>query len=216
MSNIAQKVDRLAAIQREMKVLKQESGTIEADLLKLAERDLENTKLKTVAYAGTAGNKVTATMSASMKIIYPSYLKRIFGDAYADAITEETKIKVTAPATRMLCGLWKGEYIRLTISQAIDQITSDLAAREMLRKKVKGAAFATDKKNIMAICGVDEKSAEESAYLIAEAAIWENFRRLMELQELPEEQEQQILSWIDGAIVVEETPKITIEVGEDG
>lgn len=215
MADVPALVDQLVAIKRQQEALKTKQSEIEAHILKIAQAELESTKLKTVVYQGAGGNQVSATMSESLKVIYPSFLQKVFGPAYGDAVTEETKYKISASATRMLIGLWSKNYIRMTVSQAIDQITADPANRKALLKKVKGANFANDKKNIMAICGVDEKAAEAYAYFVAEAAVWENFLRLLKLQELPEDKEQQYLTWVDGAVVVEETPKIAVVIGDD-
>lgn len=149
-------------------------------------------------------------MAKSLKLIYPSYLKQVFGEAYGDAVTEETKYKLSAPASRMLAGLWQKEFLRMTVVEAIGQITPDTELRKALGKKVKGVNYATDKKNLMAIGGFDEDSAGEYAYFVAEAAVWESFLRLLKVQGMSEDAEKQYLNWIDGAVVVEETPKIAV------
>jgi hypothetical protein len=207
---ISEKVKRLAEITGQIKDLELEQDVLEGYFLKLAEKDLADTKLKTATYDGPDGTSVSATMTKSLKLVYPTYLKLLFGEAYKDAVTEETKYKVSAPASRMLVGLWQKEYLKSTIAEIINQITPDPELRKVLSKKVKGASFPTDKKNLMAICGFDEKAAEEYAYFISEAAVWQSFLRLLKVQGLSEDAEKQYLDWIDGAVVVEENPKITI------
>lgn len=212
-SEIQNKVDRLARIKAEIEKLKLEQDEIEGYFLQLCDADLKNTKLKTVAYSGSDKNRVTATMSESLKQIYPSFFKEIFGEAYADAVTEETKYKLSAPAARMLTNLWQKSYTEMTVEQVIQQLPCDDAVKIVLKKKLKGANFKTDTKNLMAIAGFSQNDAEQYAYFISEAATWESFQQLMKVNKRSETEMKDVLDTINSAIVVEETPKIQIETG---
>lgn len=215
-NEIKKNADRLAQIKCSIAELKKEQSELEGYFLKISTAELENTKTKTVAYLGSGANRIVATMAESLKMVYPSYLKSIFGDAYNDVVTEETKYKLSAPATRMLIGLWSNNYTEMTVAEIINQLPVNDKTKKTLAKKVKGAKFETDKKNLISIGGLDEKTAEEYAYFISEAAIWENFLRLMKInKKATSEDIAEALKLIDGAVVVEETPKITIEVGEE-
>lgn len=213
---IQKNADRLAQIKCSIAELKKEQSELEGYFLKISTDELENTKTKTVSYLGTGANRIVATMAESLKMVYPSYLKSIFGDAYNDVVTEEIKYKLSAPATRMLIGLWSNSYTEMTVAEIISQLPVNDKTKKTLAKKVKGAKFETDKKNLISIGELDEKTAEEYAYFISEAAIWENFLRLMKInKKATSEDIAEALKLIDGAVVVEETPKITIEVGEE-
>ena len=205
------KVDRLIEIKQEMERLKQEAAQIEGFFLKAAETDLANTKLKTVEYAGHGGKGV-ATVAQSLKTVYPTFLKQVFGAAYSDVVTEETKYKINAAATRMLSGLWLKNYSEMRVQDVVNQIETDEKTKAALLKKLKGTNFKTDKKNLMAIAGLGEQEAEEYAYFIYEAAVYENFMRLMKAIDKDNVADiQEALNLIDGAVVVEENPKITVE-----
>lgn len=216
LKEIVEKADRLAEIKKSIEKLNAEKSEIEGFFLKLSDEDLRNTKFKSVTYRGTGSNKVIATMVESLKMVYPTYLKAIFGEAYKDVVTEEIKYKLSAPATRMLTGLWLNNYTRLTVAEVIAQLPVDDITKKAIAKKVRGIKYDTDKKNLIAIAGFDEKTAEEYAYFISEAAIWENFMRLMQANKKATDKDiAEALELINGAVVVEETPKITIEVGEE-
>lgn len=211
-NEVVQKVDRMAQIKTQMEKLKTEQSELEGFFLQICNDDLENTKLKTVAYTGSNANKVTATMAENLKAVYPSYFKIIFGSAYSDAVTEETKYKLSAPATRMLTGLWQQNYTKLTVAEVIGQLPCDEEVKKALGKKLKGANFKTDVKNLVAIGGFDKQSAEEYAYFVSEASVWENFLQLMQVNKITGDNEiKSILETIKGAVVVEETPKIQVE-----
>lgn len=210
-SQIQDKVDRLAQIKREVEKLKTEQDEIEGFFLQLGDSDLQNTKLKTVTYTGTNTNRVTATMSENLKQVYPSFFKEIFGNAYSDAVTEETKYKLSAPASRMLVNLWQKSYTKMTVEQVIRQLPCDDTVKEVLSKKLKGANFKTDVKNLISIAGFSKADAEQYAYFVSEAATWESFLQLAKVNKRSEVEMKDMLDTINSAIVVEETPKIQIE-----
>lgn len=208
---ISKKVDRMAEIKRQMSELKSESESIEAELLKQFEVDVENTKYRTVKYSGETA-KVNATYADTVKLIYPSVLKTIFGMAYSDLVTEEISYKLSSNAKRLLAALYKKEYMRdMTVERCLSQIAPDDKALKTMLKKVKGKSFEGDKKNLVKIAKVDEDVASDYAYIIAEVAAWEDFKKLLSVSgEVTEERIAKVLEYINSAITVEETPKISI------
>ena len=51
--DIAEKIDRLSELKADIESKKQQADVIEAELLKIAQSDLSNTKYKSVKYLGT-------------------------------------------------------------------------------------------------------------------------------------------------------------------
>lgn len=94
-------VDRLVEIKAELSRLGEEKAALEAKLLKAAQEDLRDTKRKSVSYGGGLG-RATAVMADSVKLVYPSLLRKIFGPVYEDAVTVKCDAKLTAPAARLL------------------------------------------------------------------------------------------------------------------
>ena len=163
-------VDRMAQIKMQQAELKAESDAIEAELLKQFEADVEDTKYKTVVYSGNNA-KVTATYADSVKLIYPYYLKKIFGEAYGDIVTKETTYRISSHGKRMLTAMYKGEYVKDTdIGQTVRGLNLDDKTTSALLKKLKGKNFETDKNNLIKIGKLSESEASDTAYLISEAA----------------------------------------------
>lgn len=210
--NINTVVDKLVRVKEEIELLNKEKALYEVAILTKAEEDLKNTKVKTVHYEGNSGHRVTATQAASVKVIYPSYLPAIFGNAYGDIVKEEKTYKLADPAKRMLSGLYLQDYTKLTIDEVIDNMELEGIVKAALKKKLKGAKFETDKKNLMTIAKMDEQSAETFAYFIMEAAVWSNFKKLMQAggKDNPADIDR-ALELIDGAVVVDESTKIMVE-----
>ena len=210
-NEIAAKVNRLAEIKRQTAALKSESDGIEAELLKQFETDVEDTKYRTVRYSGD-GAAVIANYADKVALVYPSMLKKIFGAAFRDVVTKEVTYKLSANAKRLLAALYKKEYLRGTsVESCIGQITADDKTRRVLAKRVKGKNFDNDKSNLMKLAGLDESEASDYAYMISEAAAWQDFERLLSASGgVSDERIAEVLEYINTAVTVEETPKITI------
>lgn len=212
--NLSEKVQRYAEIKEELSTLKLELENIEAEILKASEADLQDTKFKTISYSDIKGNIISATNADNVKVIYPSYLKLIFGKAYGDVVTESVTYKLSEPAKRLLSAVYNKEYIK---DSSIEQILSDLKlddnTQKALIKKLKGANYSTDVKNLQKIGGLDEKSAQENAYLVSEAVAWTELMRLLTLnnENVTEDIINRAIDMIDSAVVVERTPKITFK-----
>ena len=210
--NLADKVQRYAEIKAEQEQLKAEMDGIEADILKAAETDLKDTKFKTVSYADNNGNVITATNADNVKLIYPSMLKVIFGKAYPDVVKEEITYKVSAPAKRLLAAIYNGEYIKNgSVDEILKGLNLDDKSFNALRKKLKGANYDTDVKNLIKFAGIGETEAKENAYLVAEAIAWQDFKHLLLLNNrgFDDDVIKSAVDTIDSAVTVEQIPKIT-------
>ena len=206
------KIDRLSEIKKQMLELKTESDRLEGEIILECREELENTKYKTLTRHTENGSTATVTLAETLKITYPSILKSIFGAAFDDLVKIETKYTISATGKRMLTGIWTGKYIRQSLDEAIKQLPVDEKTRQKLAKKLKGAKFDTDKKSLMNLGGLSEQDASEYAYLIAEAAIWQQFEILLRLNGITNNNEiDKIINLINTAIIVDETPKVSIE-----
>lgn len=206
----SRKIDRLVQIKDEIAALKSEQDRLESEFLLQAKQDLQDTKYRTTAYVSGSGNRVVATTARSVKITYPSRLRLIFGRAYPDAVTEQTTYKLSAPASRMLAGLWSGEYVEQTLAEAIQSLPIEDKAKKLLAKKLHGINYDGDVRNLQVIGGMDEQQAQEWAYLLQEAAVWDDFRQLLMGAPSGCNDPGHILDLIHGAMVVEETTKIQV------
>ena len=100
---------------------------------------------------------------------------------------------------------------------SVDELIASLGledkAEKALLKKLKGKNFDTDVKNLMKLGGLNEADAKENAYLISEITAWNDFMKLMELSGKTSEQDiNDALRMIDGAVTVEQTAKIKIDI----
>lgn len=211
MTDLKNQIDELTTIKASMSRLKERKEKIEAEIIKQCSLDLENTKYKSVRYKGSY-SELVAVNAESLKVVYNAFLPTVFGKAYKDAVTEKTEYSLSAPAKRMLIGLYKGNFIRATVKEVIDQmagVTDD--ARKQLLKKCKGINYDKDVENIRKFTDLSEEDAREYAYLIAEAAVWQDFCNLLALNGISDESEiDEILLKIQSAFVVEDSTKISL------
>ena len=211
MEEIEKLVDKLVSVQAKAAELKNEKELLEAELLKYFEADSEDTKKKTVRYSGSFG-EVAVTMADSVKLTMPSLLREVFKKGYSDLVKEEVTYKVSEPAKRMLAAVYNRELFRdMTFAGAIDRLPCDDKAKKSLARKLKGAKFETDVKNLVVIGGLSEDDAQDYAYMLREIRDWELFSKLMALNGITSDAAiDGAMADIDGAVVSERTPKITV------
>ena len=183
MTDLKKQIDELAGIKADMSKLKARKDKLEAEIIMQCSEDLENTKYKSVHYAGT----------------------------YKDAVTEKTEYSLSAPAKRMLIGLWKGNFVRCTIKEVIEQMNGvSEDERKQLIKKCKGINYDKDVNNILKFTNISEDDAREYAYLISEAAVWQDFKNLLTVNGMDESHIDDILMKIQSSFVVEDSTKISL------
>ena len=204
-------IDRLAAIKDQIAELTAEKEKIEAGILEKCTADLENTKYKTIHYSGEAA-ELTATTAETIKVTYDAFLPFVFGKAYNSAVTEKTTFTLSAAAKRMLIGIWKGDYIRMTVHEVIEQVEGvTYAEKKELHKKCRGINYDKDVASILKFTSLSEQDAKEYAYMISEAEIWQEFSSLLNLNGITEEVDiQELIQKIQAAFVVEDSTKISL------
>lgn len=211
---VAKKIDRLAELREQQAKAKQEADIIEAELLKVAQEDLANTKYKSVKYEGTDSN-LQATVSESVKITLESLLPEIFGTVYNDMVKLSTKAELTAPAKRLIAGIWQGNFcMDTTVIDVISSMHLDDKTAKLISKKCKGINYQKDVDNLIIIANMSDQQAQEYAYLLMEAAVWQQFKAICDVNKIDSQDEiNEVIKKIQAAFVVEVTPKISIVEG---
>lgn len=218
MTDLTVKIDRLAAIKKQQDALKKEKDRLEAEIIMTCENDLDSTKYKSVVYSGDSG-EVKVVNSESLKVIYNAhaFLPDIFGKAYSSIVTEKRDYSISSAASKMIIGIRKGDYIRSTVSDVIGQIvgiTDD--QRKQLLKKCKGKNYDKDVENILKFTDLSKTDALDYAFLIYEAAVWEEFCRLMQLNGSDDEEAvNEIIAKINAAFIVDDSTKLQLTVSDD-
>ena len=207
------KIDRLKEIKEETDKLKAEKDRLEGELILDCEQELANTKNKTLTYTTDNGNSATFTAADNLTITYPSRLKLIFGNAYEDLVETETKYNVKPKGKQLLIDIFSDRYTQnVTLEQAINQLPADEKTLKKLAKKLKGKKFDTDKKNLMNIGEFSEKDASDYAYLLMEAATWQEFETMLKLNGVTTEQGvKEMIDLIVQSVQVDTQKKISIK-----
>lgn len=217
MTDVALKIDRLAAIKKQQDALKKEKDKLEAEILMACERDLDSTKYKSVTYAGT-GAEVKVINAESLKVIYNAhaFLPDIFGKAYSAVVTEKKDFSISTAAARMITGIRKGDYIETTVADVISQISgvTDDQRRQLL-KKCKGRNYDKDVESILKFTGLSKADALDYAFLIYEASVWEEFCKLMQLNGVDGSDYGEVIAKINAAFIVDDSAKLQLTVNAD-
>ncbi len=211
-------VDRMAEIRMEKKALTAENDRLQAQLQMLAERDLTDTKFKSVSYSGTNGNAATVTTSDTVSVVAGELLPEIFGRVYPSMVSEKKTYTLREPAKRILSAVWHGEYCEGSVAGIIGSLKCDEKAKKALLKKLKGINFDKDKENLINYAGLSESDASDTAYLVNEAAAWENICTFIKVNNngvINDEILADIVTKVNNAVNVSREIKTKIVVGSE-
>lgn len=213
---ISEIVDRMAEIRQEKTALTAEYDKLQAQLQILAECDLTDTKFKSVSYPGTNGNTATVTTSDTVSVIAGELLQKIFGSVYPSMVEQKTTYTLKAPAKRILSAIWHREYCKDSVAGIVGGLSCDDKAKKVLLKKLKGINFDKDKENLINYAGLSEADASDTAYLINEAAAWENMCTFIKVNNdgrINEDILNDIITKVNSAVNVSREVKTKITVG---
>ena len=210
---IKQIVDRMVEIKQESNALQDEYLDLQSKLQVEGESALENTKYKSVSYSGTSG-KATVTLADKVSGVMPSLFLDIFGKAFPDLVNQKSILELNAEGKRIAAAVWNKEYCQGSVEEIVNSLSCDEKAKKSLLKKLNGKNFETDKKNLIRIGGLDEDSAQDYAYLIAEIIAWNKIKAIIKINNngvFSQEAFEQFALNINAAVCVEQSTKITIE-----
>ena len=177
---IKQIVDRMVEIKQESNALQDEYLDLQSKLQVEGESALENTKYKSVSYSGTSG-KATVTLADKVSGVMPSLFLDIFGKAFPDLVNQKSILELNAEGKRIAAAVWNKEYCQGSVEEIVNSLSCDEKAKKSLLKKLNGKNFETDKKNLIRIGGLDEDSAKDYAYLIAEIIAWNKIKAIIKI-----------------------------------
>lgn len=213
---IAAKVEEMAKLSKEKATLDLRYKELEAFFLKLGGEKLRDSKRRTCTFDDNDGHDVTYTEARTVKIISPAVLKRLMGDAFGDYIKESLEPKYTFKSKeleRTFASVYSADIAvperKLTVDEFYDQLPCDDSAKSALRKKLKGANFLTDCKNLVSIGGFSDEDAADYAYLFSECLEWQRFMTVLDTIESKRTVEE-VIRAINSAISVSDTTKITV------
>ena len=200
-------------LNRSLNALQDEYLDLQSKLQVEGESALENTKYKSVSYTGTSG-KATVTLADKVSGVMPSLFLDIFGKAFPDLVNQKSILELNAEGKRIAAAVWNKEYCQGSVEEIVNSLSCDEKAKKSLLKKLNGKNFETDKKNLIRIGGLDEDSAKDYAYLIAEIIAWNKIKSIIKINNngvFSQEAFEQFALNINAAVCVEQSTKITIE-----
>lgn len=214
--SISKTIDRMAEIKQEIKSLTAEYDKLQAQLQVKAEAALTDTKNKSVQYSGSDGNTASVVIADSISIIAGELLPAIFGSVYPSMVKQEVKYTLKAPAKRILAAIWHKEYCEGSVAEIIGSLSCDDKAKKVLLKKIKGTDFDKDKKYLIDIAQLSDEEASDTAYLLNEAAAWENICAIVKVNndgEISDEILNDIITKVNAAVNVSRSMKTEISFG---
>lgn len=210
---IKQIVDRMVEIKQESNALQDEYLDLQSKLQVEGEQHWKIQSTSQCAYSGTSG-KATVTLADKVSGVMPSLFLDIFGKAFPDLVNQKSILELNAEGKRIAAAVWNKEYCQGSVEEIVNSLSCDEKAKKSLLKKLNGKNFETDKKNLIRIGGLDEDSAKDYAYLIAEIIAWNKIKAIIKINNngvFSQEAFEQFALNINAAVCVEQSTKITIE-----
>ena len=103
-------IDRMAEIKQEKKLLSDEYDGLQAQLLVEAEKELTDTKIKSVSWTSPDNNTACVTLSDTVSVVAGELLEDIFGKVFPSMAEKKVTYTLKAPAKRILSAIWHSEY----------------------------------------------------------------------------------------------------------
>lgn len=143
-------------------------------------------------------------------------LPKIFGSVYPSMVEQKITYTLKAPAKRILSAIWHREYCEGSVAEIVGGLSCDEKAKKVLLKKLKGINFDKDKENLMNYAGLSESDASDTAYLINEAAAWEQICTFVKVNNdgrINDEILADVITKVNSAVNVSRGIKTEIKVG---
>jgi hypothetical protein len=208
---ITLKANEFARLTKQAQDIKVRIDDLKAFFEKLAEEKLKDTKTKSITFWGD-NSKVFVSNSESVKPISVQILKSIFGETFADFFKEKQSTELTDPCKKLLCSIFLGNFIEVTLLEVISQISPEEKIRAILRKKLKGNS-EKDKVALISVAGLSEESAEYYAYMTAEAIAYDRFSQVLKASKWSGSVDEAVMV-VKSAVIVEEGIKVSLETDE--
>lgn len=207
-NEIRDKVNRYRELSNQVDLAKKELDTLKAEFEQLAQRDLEDTKNKTIEYWGDDA-KVIVQNQETVKPIAFNVLRQLLGESWNDFVKEEQKIILKDNCKTFLNAMFQGAYIEDTIPALVSRITADEKMQKVLCKKLKGK-YKQDMNNLIKLLGMSESDASDLAYLISEVFAYQTIQQIMKASHY-EGTIEEAVAQVKAAIIVDESIKVTLE-----
>ncbi len=210
MESTAQLVDKLVEWDKLLKDGKKQMDEIKSKLQSQAIDELKDKKQKQISILGSSGSRVIVTQTDKVELVYAQVLRTYFGKVIADVIKEEVTYKVAEPFKRLLAAAFKGEYIEQSLDAVVKGLTSDEKLQKLLLKKLKGN-FDKDVNVLKTVLEYEQKEAENTAYLVAEAITYERILMLSIAAGYAPEEFGEAVQMLKNAVMVDESIKLGLE-----
>ncbi|GAB2022097.1 hypothetical protein RyT2_11710 [Pseudolactococcus yaeyamensis] len=205
---ISQKVARLKAVTDEMAELKAESEKLKVWFEELAEVELANSKFKTARYLAD-DIKVTVTNAETPKILADKVIMKLLGETPDKYATSEMSYSYKKPLKDLLVAVVKNSFVKQSESSIIAGLSDDGTTRSLLGKKLRGN-FEKDKQVLMAVLGMSDSEASDTAYLFEEAHNYKIFNAFLADVGFDGDFDD-LVERLKAAVIVEDKLKVSVE-----
>lgn len=211
MNNLVELVDEYSKLDSQVEALKKKMNSIASKIQQQALKVMDNKKVKTVQYFGSNSNYVLVTKASKVDLIAYKQIKEVFKDITENYVKEkDPQYELKKEFKLIASGIFEGDIESKPLKDVLKEIGLNDAQVKLAVKKLK-LDYIKDKRLLQSL-GLKDDDIEAWIFFIHEAMINEKIEKALDAAGYKEGTEgyKEALNKIKTAVIVEETPKITV------
>jgi hypothetical protein len=211
LNNLVELVDKYSELDSQVEALKKKMNSIASKIQQQALKVMDNKKVKTVQYFGSNNNYVLVTKASKVDLIAYKQIKEVFKDITENYVKEkDPQYELKKEFKLIASGIFEGDIEKKPLKDVLKEIGLNDAQVKLAVKKLK-LDYIKDKRLLQSL-GLKDDDIEAWIFFIHEAMINEKIEKALDAAGYKEgtEEYKEALNKIKTAVIVEETPKITV------
>lgn len=211
MNNLVELVDEYSGLDSQVEALKKKMNSIASKIQQQALKVMDNKKVKTVQYFGSNSNYVLVTKSSKVDLIAYKQIKEVFKDITENYVKEkDPQYELKKEFKLIASGIFEGDIENKPLKDVLKEIGLNDAQVKLAVKKLK-LDYIKDKRLLQSL-GLKDDDIETWIFFIHEAMVHEKIEKALSTAGYKQgtDEYKEALKKIKTAVIVEETPKITV------
>lgn len=210
--NLVKLVDDYAELDSQIESLKKKMDAKASKIQQQALKVMDNKEVKTVQYFGSKNDYVLVTKASKVSLIAYKQVKDVLKESIQNYIKEkEPQYELKKDFKLIASGIFEGDIESRPLKEILKEIGLTDAQIKLAVKKLK-LDYVKDKQLLQSL-GLKDDDIEAWIFFIHEAMINEKIQKALKNAgyEKGTKEYMEALNKIKTAVIVEETPKITVK-----
>lgn len=211
MNSLVELVDEYSGLDSQVEALKKKMNSVASKIQQQALKVMDTKKVKTVQYFGSKNNYVLVTKASKVDLISYKQIREVFKDITANYVKEKDPQYELKKEFKLIAGgIFEGDIESKSLKDILKEIGLNDDQIKLAVKKLK-LDYVKDKHLLLSF-GLKDDDVEAWIFFIHEAMISEKIKKALNAAgyKIGTEEYAEAIKKIKTAVIVEETPKITV------